>query len=218
MTRIPPLYLSPTDALPLTHCSPLTIVLATRNPGKVAELRALLADLPVELVSAAEVEGAPEVEEDAPTLEGNARKKAEELHAHTGLPALADDTGLEVDALGGAPGVHSARFAGPSADDTANRARLLRDLDGSADRTARFRTVLAFADGGEVRFFEGVCEGQITESERGAGGFGYDALFQPEDETRTFAEMPAEAKNAVSHRGRALRAFADFLHDRLEVA
>lgn len=196
----------------------MTIVLATRNPGKVAELRALLADLPVELVSAAEIADAPDVEEDAPTLEGNARKKAEVLHAHTGLSALADDTGLEVDALGGAPGVRSARFAGPEADDAANRARLLRDLEGASDRSARFRTVLAFADGDDIHSFEGICGGQITESERGEGGFGYDALFQPEGETRTFAEMPAEAKNAVSHRGRALRAFADFLHDRLEVA
>ena len=196
----------------------MTIVLATRNPGKIAELRALLADLPVELVSAAEIADAPEVEEDAPTLEGNARKKAQALRLHTGLPALADDTGLEVDALGGAPGVRSARFAGPDADDAANRARLLRDLDGAADRAARFRTVLAFADGEDVRFFEGVCEGRITDTERGEGGFGYDALFQPEGKTRTFAEMPAEAKNAVSHRGRALRAFADFLHERLGAA
>ena len=193
----------------------MQIVLATRNPGKVAELRALLADLPVELVSAADVEGAPEVEEDAPSLEGNARKKAEALHRHTGLPALADDTGLEVDALGGAPGVHSARFAGPDADDAANRAKLRRDLDGAANRSARFRTVLAFAEGDEVRFFEGVCEGRITEAERGSGGFGYDALFQPEGEKRTFAEMPAEAKNQISHRGRALQQFATFLDDRL---
>jgi XTP/dITP diphosphohydrolase len=193
----------------------MKIVLATRNPGKVAELRALLADLPVELISAAEVEGAPEVEEDAPTLEGNARKKAEALHQHTGLPALADDTGLEVDAIGGAPGVHSARFAGLEADDVANRVKLLRDLDGVADRSARFRTVLAFTEGDEVHFFEGVCEGRITEAERGTGGFGYDALFQSEGEIRTFAEMPAEAKNQISHRGRALKQFADFLHRRL---
>jgi XTP/dITP diphosphohydrolase len=191
------------------------IILATRNPGKVAELRALLADLPVDLVSAAEVEGAPEVEEDAPTLEGNARKKAAALHAHTGLPALADDTGLEVNTLDGAPGVHSARFAGPDADAEANRARLLRDLGGAADRSARFRTVLAFADGDEVRYFDGVCPGAITEAECGEGGFGYDALFQPEGETRTFAEMPAEAKNAISHRGRALAGFAAYLRRRL---
>ena len=193
----------------------MQIVLATRNPGKVAELRALLADLPVELVSAADVEGAPEVEEDAPSLEGNARKKAEALHRHTGLPALADDTGLEVDALGGAPGVHSARFAGPDAADAANRAKLLNDLSGAANRSARFRTVLAFAEGDEMQFFEGVCEGTITEVERGVGGFGYDALFQPDGKTRTFAEMPAEAKNQISHRGRALQQFATFLDDRL---
>ena len=208
---MPGLPLSSDAILPLST-DLVRIVLATRNPGKVAELRALLADLPVELVSAADVDGAPEVEEDAPTLEGNARKKAEALHRHTGLPALADDTGLEVDALGGAPGVHSARFAGPDADAEKNRARLLRDLEGDSDRSARFRTVLAFADGDDVRFFEGVCPGSITGAERGEGGFGYDALFQPEGETRTFAEMPADAKNAISHRGRALEAFAAFLH------
>ena len=202
---------------PILHlaCNSVRIVLATRNPGKVAELRALLADLPVDLISASEVEGAPEVEEDAPTLEGNARKKAEALHAHTDLPALADDTGLEVDALDGAPGVHSARFAGPDADAGANRVRLVRDLSGAVDRSARFRTVLAFADGGDVEVFEGVCEGEITEAERGDGGFGYDALFQPESETRTFAEMTAEAKNTISHRARALHQFAAFLRRRL---
>ena len=193
----------------------MRLVLATRNPGKVAELRALLADLPVELVSTAEIPGVPEVEEDAPTLEGNARKKAEALHRHTGLPALADDTGLEVDALGGAPGVHSARFAGSDADDAANRTRLLRDLGGAAERRARFRTVLAFAGtDGEVRYFEGLCEGRIIDAERGEGGFGYDPLFVPDDGPGdlTFAQMPAEAKNRVSHRGAALRAFAAFLN------
>lgn len=198
----------------------MRIVLATRNPGKVAELRALLADLPVDLVSAAEVEGAPEVEEDAPTLEGNARKKALALHVHTGLPSLADDTGLEVSALGGAPGVHSARFAGSDADAEANRARLLRALTNVEDRGARFRTVLAFADGDEVRFFEGICEGRITNVERGEGGFGYDALFIPVDgpAKQTFAEMTAEAKNAISHRGRALEGFSAYLHRRLSQA
>jgi XTP/dITP diphosphohydrolase len=192
----------------------MRLVLATRNPGKVAELRALLAELPVEIVSAAET-GAPEVDEDAPTLEGNARKKALALHAHTGLPALADDTGLEVAALGGRPGVHSARYAGPAGDDAANRQRLLADLTGAA-RSARFRTVLAFADeAGEVHLFEGECSGAITEAERGENGFGYDAVFVPEGEVRTFAEMTREAKNAVSHRRRALDAFAAWLRQRL---
>ena len=193
----------------------LTIVLATRNPGKVTEIRALLADMPVELMTAEDIEGAPDVEEDALTLEGNASKKARALHAHTGLPALADDTGLEVDALGGRPGVRSARYAGSAATDVANRARLRRDLAGVSDRTAQFRTVMAFADAGTVRYFEGVCKGRILDEERGAGGFGYDALFVPDGETRTFAELTPAEKNALSHRGRALRKFAAYLRERL---
>ncbi len=195
---------------------PFTLLLATRNPGKVDELAARLADLPVRLVSAAEVPGAPEVDEDAPTLRGNAEKKARALFALTGTPALADDTGLEVDALGGAPGVHSARYAGPEADDVANRARLLAAMTGVRDRTARFRTVLAFADADGVQCFDGVCEGVVTTEEIGEGGFGYDALFRPLDgDGRTFAQMDAAEKNRISHRGRALDRFAAFLHRRL---
>ncbi|GIV59991.1 MAG: non-canonical purine NTP pyrophosphatase [Rhodothermaceae bacterium] len=195
---------------------PLEIVLATRNPGKVRELRALLAGWPVVLRTAADFPGAPEVEEDAPTLEGNARKKALALHRHTGLPALADDTGLEVDALGGRPGVHSARFAGPGAGDAENRARLLQELHGVPDRTARFRTVLAFATDDGVLCFEGICRGYILEKERGRGGFGYDPLFVPEGETRTFAELSPAEKNALSHRGKALRAWLAFLQRQTE--
>ncbi len=193
---------------------PLTIILATRNPGKVAEIRALLAEVPVELLAAADVKGAPDVDEDAPTLEGNAGKKARALHTHTGLPALADDTGLEVDALGGRPGVHSARYAGPAATDAANRARLRRDLAGASDRAAQFRTVVAFAEAETVQYFEGVCKGRLLDEERGDGGFGYDALFVPDGETRTFAELTPAEKNALSHRGRALRAFAEYLQER----
>ena len=193
---------------------PLTIILATRNPGKVAEIRALLANVPVQLLAAADVEGTPDVDEDAPTLEGNASKKARVLHAHTGLPALADDTGLEVDALGGRPGVHSARYAGPAATDAANRARLCRDLAGASNRAAQFRTVVAFAEAGTVRYFEGVCKGRLLDEERGTGGFGYDALFVPDGETRTFAELTPAKKNALSHRGRVLRAFAEYLQER----
>ena len=189
----------------------MRLVLATRNPGKVDELAARLDGLGVELVTAADL-GAPEVVEDAETLRGNAAKKALALVAHAGLPALADDTGLEVDALGGAPGVYSARFAGPDADDAGNRRKLLADLAGAPSRTARFRTVLAFADAEGVRFFDGVCEGVITEAEVGTGGFGYDALFRPGDgDGRTFAEMDALEKNAISHRGRALDAFSRWL-------
>ena len=195
--------------------STLEIVLATRNPGKVAEMRALLTGLPVALHAASSIDGAPDVEEDAPTLEGNARKKAEALYAFTGLPALADDTGLEVEALGGRPGVHAARYAGPACDAVANRALLRRELAGIANRAAQFRTVIAFADGETVRFFEGVCRGRILDEERGAGGFGYDPLFVPDGETRTFAELSPDEKNAISHRGRALRSFAAYLHERL---
>lgn len=193
----------------------MKLVLATRNPGKVAELAAALDSLPVSLVSASDVD-APEVEEDADTLRGNAEKKARALRAHTGLPSLADDTGLEVDALGGAPGVYSSRYAGPHADDEANRRKLLADLAGAPTRTARFRTVLAFTDDEGVRFFDGVCEGVIATEEAGTGGFGYDALFRPaEGDGRTFAEMTGEEKNRISHRGRAVAQFASFLRDRL---
>ena len=145
--------------------------------------------------------------------------KAVALFAHTGLPALADDTGLLVRALGGAPGVHSARFAGPDADAAANRARLLRDLGGEPDRAARFETVLALADASGVRLFTGVCPGTILDAERGAGGFGYDALFVPDDAPegpggRTFAEMTIAEKGRISHRARALDAFAAAMHAR----
>ncbi len=191
-----------------------TLILATRNPGKVAELDHRLGGR-FRLVSAADVPGAPDVEETAATLAGNAMLKAVALFAHTGQPALADDTGLLVAALGGAPGVHSARFAGPDADDAANRARLLRDLDGVQDRSARFETVLALADGGGVRLVTGVCTGTILDAERGQGGFGYDALFVPDDgpdggpgDGRTFAEMSTAEKGRISHRARALDAFA----------
>lgn len=196
-----------------------SLLLATRNPGKVAELARRLAPLGVALVSAADVPGAPEVEEDAPTLAGNAEKKARSLAAHARRPALADDTGLEVDALGGAPGVRSARFAGDDADDDANRALLLERLAGQSVRTARFRTVLAFVDGGALRTFDGVCEGTILGGERGAGGFGYDALFVPaEGDGRSFAEMTTDEKNRLSHRGRALDAFVAWLDARAVVS
>ena len=192
----------------------MRLVLATRNPGKVAELRARLAGLDVDLVSAADLD-APEVEEDADTLRGNAERKARALFAHAGRPALADDTGLEVDALDGRPGVWSARYAGPDATDEDNRRHLLTELAGAPRRTARFRTVLAYADAAGVQFFDGVCEGLITTEEEGAGGFGYDPVFRPAaGDGRTFAQMSAEEKNRISHRGRALDAFASWLAGR----
>lgn len=184
-------------------------VLATANPDKAVEIARILADAgsPVELV--ARPPGVPEVEETGTTLEENARRKAGALVAATGLPAIADDTGLEVDALGGAPGVHSARFAGAGATDADNRARLLERLAGHAvGRTARFVTVAIarWPDGREVAA-SGSVEGTITEEPRGRGGFGYDPVFVPDEgDGRTFAEMSAADKHALSHRGRAFAA------------
>ncbi len=192
--------------------SVLRVVCASANPDKVAEIAAILAG-EVDLV--ARPDEIPDVAEDADTLEGNARLKAMAICDATGLPAVADDTGLEVDHLGGAPGVLSARFAGPHASYAANRARLLRALDGvpPSQRTARFRTVvvLRWPDGTEL-VCDGTCEGTIAEAERGERGFGYDSLFVPADaDGRTFAEMSEDDKHAVSHRGRALRALLDRL-------
>ena len=186
------------------------LVCASANPHKVDEIAAILGDAVVLLPRPAEV---PDVVEDADTFAGNARLKAVALCAATGQAAVADDTGLEVDALGGAPGVRSARFAGEPADDSANVAKLLTDIaalpEGTA-RTARFRTVALVhrPDGTEV-VAEGTVEGHIAMSPRGTNGFGYDPLFVPDDgDGRTFAEMSAEEKNAISHRGRAFRALA----------
>ncbi|GAB5520752.1 MAG: RdgB/HAM1 family non-canonical purine NTP pyrophosphatase [Rhodothermales bacterium] len=190
------------------------LVLATRNAGKIAEMRSLLSDLPLTVYNVSDFPNAPVVDEDAPTLDGNALKKATALFHHTGYAALADDTGLEVDALGGKPGVHSARFASPNATDADNRRHLIDKLDGTDTRAARFRTVIAFVEDGHTHYFEGICEGQILTAERGDGGFGYDALFQPDGYDRTFAELSRDEKNAISHRGRAVRAFVDFLNQR----
>jgi XTP/dITP diphosphohydrolase len=195
---------------------PLRFVLASANPDKVTEIVAVLsAVLPVELVPRpAEV---PDVVEDAESLLGNARLKARALVAATGLAALADDTGLEVDALGGAPGVYAARYAGEDATYADNVAKLLRELaslaDGGGLRRAHFKTVAlaAFPDGTEV-WAEGVMEGTIAPGPRGSNGFGYDPVFEPDGgDGRTFAEMQPSEKDARSHRGRAFRALADLL-------
>ncbi len=196
----------------------MRVVLATKNPHKVAELRAILASLPVEIRSAAEV-GAPDVVEDAPTLEGNARKKALAVARHAREWAIADDTGLEVDALGGAPGVISAHYAGPQATYADNCARLLRELEGvpPARRRARFRCVIALAPPGAadeaVRTFEGVLEGAIAFEPRGAHGFGYDPIFlvAGDPRGRTLAELPPDEKNRISHRARALERLKESL-------
>lgn len=187
------------------------LLVATSNEGKLREVRHKLAIPGLEIVSPASLGITTFAEEDAPTLEGNARKKAEHLFHETGLPTLADDTGLEVSALDGRPGVLSARYAGPEEDAEANCRLLLSDMMTIEDRSARFRTVLAFVDGKSVRYFEGSCEGYILKQKQGDKGFGYDPLFRPASSDRSFAEMTLEEKNAVSHRARALSRFATFL-------
>lgn len=193
----------------------LVLVLASANPDKVTEITAILGD-GVDLRP--RPAGLPDVVEDADTLEGNARLKAVAVCEAAGEGSVADDTGLEVDALGGAPGVHTARFAGEDATYADNVAKMLTDLAGvpEGERGARFRTValVRFPDGSEV-VAEGVVEGTISPEARGERGFGYDPVFIPADgDGRTFAQMTADEKHAVSHRGRAFRALADLLADR----
>jgi XTP/dITP diphosphohydrolase len=183
------------------------LVCATANPGKVAEIAGLLPDGWVLLPRPQSV---GEIVEDAGTLVGNARLKARAILVATGKSAVADDTGLEVAALGGGPGVDTAIYAGEGCSDADNRRKLLGALSGATDRAARFVTVVlvAWPDGRET-IVEGVCNGRIAEAELGDRGFGFDPLFIPDDgDGRTFAQMTAEEKNAVSHRGRAFRALA----------
>lgn len=184
------------------------IVLATRNEGKVRELQQLLAGTGFAVVSLAGYPNIPEIVEDGDTFEANAIKKAREVAAAVGRITLADDSGLVVDYLDGAPGVHSARFAGQGHDDTANNLKLLQKLDGvpRQKRTARFCCVVALATpDGQVATTQGTCEGVIIETPRGENGFGYDPLFLVPEYDKTFAELDSGTKNAISHRGRALQ-------------
>jgi XTP/dITP diphosphohydrolase len=192
----------------------MQLVCASANPDKVAEIRAVLAPLGIELLP--RPADLPDVVEDAPTLEGNARLKAVAVCDATGHAALADDTGLEVDALGGAPGVFSARYAGENASYVDNVSKLLNALAALADpeeRMARFRTValVRFPDGREVAA-AGWVDGTIALAPRGRNGFGYDPVFEPvEADGRTFAELTTEEKNGISHRARALRTLAELM-------
>jgi XTP/dITP diphosphohydrolase len=191
----------------------MQLVCASANPDKVAEIQRLL-DGVVELLP--RPSHVPDVVEDAGSLLGNARLKAAALCAATGMPAVADDTGLEVDALDGAPGVDAAHYAGEGCTYAENRAKLLAELAGVSDRRAAFKTVaiVVWPDGSELHV-EGVCPGVITPDERGEIGFGYDSVFQPDEGGgATFAEMGVDAKNAISHRGRAFRALLDALAQR----
>ena len=186
------------------------LIFATSNAHKLGEVQALLGDA-FELVTLRECGITEDIPETADTLEGNALQKARYVYEKTGMDCFADDTGLEVDALGGAPGVHSARYATDGHDFAANNRLLLKNLEGITDRTARFRTVIALILDGVEYTFEGRVEGTIATAESGSEGFGYDPLFVPSGEIITFAQMSAEAKNAISHRGRAVAKLVNFL-------
>ncbi|HEX8719979.1 MAG TPA: RdgB/HAM1 family non-canonical purine NTP pyrophosphatase [Pyrinomonadaceae bacterium] len=197
---------------------PAELLVATNNAGKVRELSRLLAGLPLRLRLLSEFPEVPEAEETGTTFAENATLKALHYSSRTGLPALSDDSGLSADALGGAPGVYSARYAGRHATYAERMARLLDELEaaGGDDRRARFVCVIAVADpsAGTLETFEGVCEGRIARAPRGAGGFGYDPLFIPEGHERTFGELPEEVKHSLSHRARALSQAAQYLRSR----
>jgi len=194
------------------------LVFVTRNPGKVREISALLKGQ-FNVLSLDDIGCEDEIPETAPDLQGNARMKAAYVAERFGVDCFADDTGLEVEALGGRPGVHTARFAGPEADAKANMHKLIRDLQDAPSRKAQFRTSMALIQGGKTTLFEGVCKGQIRNEQTGLEGFGYDPVFAPttiddkgqERHELTFAEMPADDKNAISHRGHAVRAMVEYL-------
>ena len=182
------------------------LVFATRNPGKVREIADLLS-AHYDIIGLDEVGCREDIPETAPTLEGNAIQKAEYVLDNFGVHCFADDTGLEVNALDGAPGVHTARYAGEAKDPEANMAKLLDALKNQSDRGARFRTVMALTTPSGTLTFDGICTGQIATQRSGNKGFGYDPIFIPEGETsRTFAEMSAPEKNVISHRARAVSA------------
>ena len=195
----------------------MQIVLATHNRGKMKEMSSILAHLPVKLLTLDDFPQIGEIPETGETLKENAFIKAGTVHQKTGLPALADDTGLEVDALDGAPGVHSSRYDGETATFEDNCRKMMQEMDGipAEERTARFHTVIAFVSDSGNEWTEGMVEGRILEKKQGDGGFGYDPLFYYPPLKKTFAELNLEQKNNISHRGKALRNFCQILEKRI---
>lgn len=187
-----------------------TIVFATGNPNKVREVNEMLGDqyLIKSLVDIGHTEDIPET---SPTLEGNALLKARFVKDNYDLDCFSEDTGLEIDALNGEPGVYTARYGGPAKDADTNMAKAIKNLEGKANRGAQFRTVLALILDGEEHLFEGICRGNIRTEKSGEGGFGYDPIFEPEGYDITFAEMDKATKNLISHRGKAVRKLIEFL-------
>ena len=186
------------------------LVFATNNAHKLDEIRAILGDK-VEVLSLKDIHCEADIPETADTLEGNAALKAEYIYKNFGLDCFADDTGLEVEALGGAPGVYSARYAGDAHNSEANMRKLLQDMEGIENRKAQFRTVFALIINGKEHLFEGIVKGEITKHRCGSSGFGYDPVFIPEGYTQTYAEMGNTLKNKISHRALATQKLCDYL-------
>jgi XTP/dITP diphosphohydrolase len=192
----------------------MTLVFATNNEHKTREINNILDDN-IKLLLLSDVNITDDIPEDEPLLEGNAMFKARYVHDRTGLNVFADDTGLEIDALNGLPGVHSARFAGEAKDSSANIARVLSMLRGIAERKARFRTVIALIFENKEYLFEGSVSGIIIDEKRGSEGFGYDPVFIPDGQDLTFAQMPLNEKNKISHRAIAFGKLKEFLYQQL---
>lgn len=186
------------------------LVIATNNAHKLEEIRAILGDR-IELLSLKDIHCEEDIPEDADTLEGNASLKARYVYDRYGLDCFADDTGLEVEALNGAPGVHTARYATDGHDTDANVRKLLSELAGKENRKARFRTIISLIEDGQERQFEGIVNGTIAESKQGDKGFGYDPIFIPEGYNETFAQLGVEVKNQISHRSRAVAKLCEYL-------
>jgi len=189
----------------------MKLVFATHNQNKFNEVRVLLPSS-IALVSLTDINCHDEIPETAETLKGNAQIKADFVTNHYGLPCFADDTGLLVDALNGAPGIYSARYAGKQKNAEDNMNKLLSELENKNARSARFETVIALNLKEESIYFTGIAEGEITKTKSGQKGFGYDPIFLPKGYDKTFAELPLEVKNEISHRGKAIRQLAEYLH------
>ena len=186
------------------------LVFATNNAHKLEEISSILGEK-VELLSLKDINCHADIPETADTLEGNAIQKAEYIYQNYGLDCFADDTGLEVEALNGAPGVLSARYAGSGHNSEANMQKLLQNMQGIHNRKAQFRTVICLILDGKMHVFEGIVKGELTKEKRGTSGFGYDPIFIPEGHSKTFAEMSHETKNKISHRARAVEKLCRFL-------
>lgn len=185
------------------------LVIASNNKGKIHEIKAMISD--VQLLSLSDIQFTAEIPEPFDTFEQNAHQKASTIHRFSGKNVFADDSGICVNALNGGPGVYSARYAGEGATDSANLQKLLDELNGKADRSAYYQAIICLIWNGEAHYFEGKCKGTIMDTPRGEGGFGYDPVFVPEGYTQTFAELPLDIKNRLSHRGKAIRQMADFI-------